>query len=202
MNYNNLKSRIEQLKGEKEKNYRDLQTHLKELVHYNQEFKYYEQALELIKIAAKETQNKLQYHISDITSLVMESIFDDPYTVDIDFVERRNKTECDIKLIKNDNPIHPYEGVEGGGLDVVSFALRIASWSMQNPKSARVMILDEPFKHLNIPNPERVGKMLKEISNKLNIQIIVVTHQKFLLDYADKGFLITMKDGISQVEEI
>lgn len=202
MNYNNLKSKLDRFKGEKEKNHRDLKKYLGELTHYNKEYKYYEQALELIKIAAKETQNKLQYHISDITSLVMESIFDDPYKIDVEFVERRNKTECDIKLIKDNNSIHPYEGIEGGGLDVVSFALRIASWSMQNPKSARIMILDEPFKHLNIPNPERVGEMLKEISDKLDIQIILVTHQKFLLDYADKGFLVVMKDGVSNVEEI
>jgi chromosome segregation ATPase len=43
--------------------------------------------------------------------------------------------------------------------------------------------------------------MIKEISTKLGIQFIVVTHNETLASAADKVFNVSIKKGISHVNE-
>jgi ABC-type sugar transport system ATPase subunit len=83
---------------------------------------------------------------------------------------------------------------------VAAFALRIASWSMQKPKSRNVIILDEPLKYLSENYQEKGSAMIKEISQRLGIQFIIVTHEQTLASYADKVFEVSIKKGVSQVK--
>ena len=161
----------------------------------------YEQAREVVREVGLKTQQSLQYHISDITSLALEAVFDDPYELIVEFVQRRNKTECDLLFGRNGNLIDPITGSGVGALDVASLALRVVAWSMQTPKSRNTIILDEPFRHLSEDMQERASMMLKELSDRLGIQFIVITHRTTLTEYADKVFTVTKRKRISKVKE-
>jgi DNA repair exonuclease SbcCD ATPase subunit len=149
-----------------------------------------------------QTMQQLQYHISDITSLALEAVFPDPYSLVVEFVQRRNKTECDLLFVRDDEKIDPLSASGGGTVDVASFALRIACWSMARPHSRNVMILDEPFKHLSENHQNQASLMIQELSKKLNLQFIIVTHKESLTSYADKIFKVSIKNGKSKVEAI
>lgn len=184
-----MKIQIEQtitktITGVREKK-RDLQRH--------------EKALSIIREVGLKTQQQLEVHISDITTLAQEAIFDDPYKVVVEFVQRRNKTECDITFERDGERINPLQASGGGPVDVAAFALRAASWSMQNPRSRNVLILDEPFRYLSVGLLPKAGEMLKQLSEKLDLQIIMVTHEEELAEMADKVFQVLMKRGKSIV---
>jgi DNA repair exonuclease SbcCD ATPase subunit len=87
-----------------------------------------------------------------------------------------------------------------GAVDVASFALRIASWSMARPRTDNVIILDEPFRFLSENYQERASNMLREVSQKLGIQLIIVTHETVLTTSADRIFEVSIKKGISQIK--
>ena len=88
----------------------------------------------------------------------------------------------------------------GGVVDLTAFALRIACYVLEN-NTDNVIILDEPFRFISRDLQERAGKILKTLSNKLGIQIIMVTHIKELIDCADKVFEVKKNaDGISEIE--
>jgi DNA repair exonuclease SbcCD ATPase subunit len=160
-----------------------------------------EKAQEIIRQVGLETQKQLQYHIEDVTSLALEGIFNEPYKIVLDFVERRGKTECDILFERNGERIDPMGSSGGGTVDVASFALRIASWSMQLPKKRNVIILDEPLRFLSKDNQERASEMIKQLSEKLKLQFIIVTHEPILTSYADKIFEVSIsKRGISKIK--
>ena len=161
--------------------------------------KQYEQAREIIREVGLKTQQQLQFHISNITSLALEAVFTDPYELLIEFVQRRNKTECDISFQREGNKIDPLTASGGGAVDVAAFALRLALWSMQTPKSNNVIILDEPLRFLSVAYQEKASQMIKELSEKLNLQFIIITHQPELCIYADKIFEVTQTDGVSKV---
>jgi DNA repair exonuclease SbcCD ATPase subunit len=154
----------------------------------------HEQAREVMREVAMITQSQLQYHISDITSLALNAVFPDPYELKVDFVKRRNKTECDIVFVRNEKEIDPMEASGVGAIDIASFVLRIASWSMSIPHSRNVIILDEPFRFLSKDYQEQASIMLKEVSQKLGIQMIIVTHEEILSNYADKTFEVSMRN--------
>ncbi|HQK37953.1 MAG TPA: hypothetical protein PLC81_09960 [Bacteroidales bacterium] len=147
------------------------------------------------------TQQQLQYHISDITTLALSAIFDDPYELIAEFTQRRNKTECDLYFSRDGEKTDPMSASGGGAVDVAAFALRIASWSMQRPKSNNVIILDEPLKYLSVNYQEKGSAMIKELSQRLGIQFIIVTHEPTLASYADRVFEVSIKRGVSQVKQ-
>ena len=92
------------------------------------------------------------------------------------------------------------EASGGGTVDVAAFALRIASWSMQNPKSNNTIVLDEPLKNLDASLQEKGSIMLKEVSKRLGIQFIIVTHEEVLTSFADKVFPVKIKNLISKIK--
>jgi ABC-type uncharacterized transport system YnjBCD ATPase subunit len=148
------------------------------------------------------TQQELQFHISDITSLALEAVFDDPYELKVEFVERRNKTECDLKFVRGDMEIDPMTASGVGAVDVASFALRIASWSMMRPRTRPTIILDEPFRFLSENYQDKASQMLKELSEKLGLQFIIVTHEQTLSSYADRTFEVSIHKGVSKVKQL
>lgn len=162
-----------------------------------------EKAREVIRQVGLKTQQQLSYNVSEIASLALDGILENPYKLDLDFVERRNKTECDISLTRGDLKIDPYDG-GGGAIDVASFALRVASWSMAMPKTRNVLILDEPFKHLKGEETNRrMLEMVKELSDKLGIQIIMVSDERVsreaTMAATDKLFVSKIRRGKTKI---
>jgi len=205
MNLQQLRNKLEQQKGQKLQIEQTIQSIKLSLAEKGRDLRRHEQAREIIREVGLKTQQQLQYHISDITSLALEAVFDNPYKLEVEFVQRRNKTECDLHFVRIGSKLDPLNSTGIGTVDVAAFALRIASWSMQNPKSRNVLILDEPFKHLRGEKEnEQVLQMIKDISTKLNIQIIMVGDVKvpkeIIAEYADKLFETSIHKGITKIK--
>lgn len=148
-------------------------------------------AREVINIVAKETQQQLEMRITNIVTMALAAVFPDPYEFKLVFNERRNQTEADLLLVRNGEELSPVDGAGGGVLDVVSFALRIAVLLMSGYR--RVIILDEPFRHLSADLQPKASEMMKMLSDKLGIQFIMVSHEEGIIDCADN--IITIKKG-------
>jgi len=88
----------------------------------------------------------------------------------------------------------------GGVADIASLALRIALWSIK--KTNPTIMLDEPCKFLHNPiYQEKASELLKEVSDRLGIQMIMVSDQQSLLKSADKVIEIVNVNGISIVKD-
>ncbi len=201
MTTQNLRNKLEQQKGQRsqiENNLTSLRTEVKGI---DKQLVLHEKAREIVRDVGIRTQQQLQFHISDITSLALEAVFNDPYELKVEFVQRRNKTECDLLFVRDNLVIDPIGASGVGAIDIAAFALRIASWSMQRPHTRNTIILDEPFKHLSVDLQDRASAMIKEISDKLGIQFIVITHDPTLASYADRVFEVSIKKGISHVKQ-
>ena len=157
-------------------------------------------ALEIIQVTAKLTQQQLEIHISELVSLALEAVFPNPYKMVLKFETRRNRSEADLLLQDEDgNLLSPMDAVGGGVVDVAAMSLRVALFSLIRPKPRSVMILDEPFRFLSSDLQSRASVMLHELSEKLGIQFIIVTHEKELLESANKIFQVEIKNGTSFV---
>jgi len=176
-----------------------------ELASSKKSLRYHQKAREVIRQVGLKTQQQLSYNVGEITSMALESVLQDPYQLKLDFVERRNKTECDIIFTRRGIDIDPFSG-GGGAIDVASFSLRIASWVMSSSKSRNTLILDEPFKHLKGEETNRrMLLMLKQISEKLGIQIIMVSDERVsreaTIESTDRLFETTIKEGVTEVKQ-
>ncbi len=154
-----------------------------------------------VQTVAKETQQKIEFEISNLVSMALASVFPDPYEVQLKFVERRNATEADIIFLKNGNETDDILNNGGGGVaDIASFALRVALWKIK--KSRPTFILDEPDKFLHNPGyQEKASLMMKELCDKMGIQIIMVSDQANIIAAADNIIRVEQENGISIVGE-
>ncbi len=199
-----IRNELEQRKGQRIRTEKSIDDLKEEIKQNKRSHRRHEQAREVIREVGLKTQQELQWHISDITSLALEAVFNDPYELVAEFVQRRNKTECDLYFERDNNRMDPLSASGGGAVDVAAFALRVASWSMQHPRSRAVLVLDEPFKHLKGEKENhRVLEMIKQISEKLKTQIIMVSDERIpredIIAAADKVFETKIRKGITQV---
>ncbi len=204
-NLKQLRNKVEQLKGSKNNLLQQIKQHDQEIKSLQKDLRNHEKAREIIREVGLKTQQQLQYNISEITSMALESVMEYPYNLEVEFVQRRNKTECDLYFVRDGDKIDPLDG-GGGAVDIAAFALRVASWSMENPRSRPVLILDEPFKHLKGEEANRrMLGMVREISHKLGIQIIMVSDERVsrdaTIEATDKLFEADMKNGKTKIIE-
>jgi DNA repair exonuclease SbcCD ATPase subunit len=196
-----LRNKLEQLKGQKQSVERSLITTQQELKDKTISLHKHEQAKEIIRTVGMQTQSQLEVNISDIASLALDSVFGyTAYRLGISFVQRRNKTECDLYFERDGNKVDPLTASGVGAVDVAAFALRIASWSMCKPRSRSTIILDEPFRFLSENYQEQASMMLREISTKLGIQFLIISHNETLASGADRTFNVSIRKGISNVK--
>lgn len=202
MNLKEIRVFIERKKGQKE----EVESRLLELsetvTKTEKEIKCTEKAQAIIQKVAKDTQQELEYHISDIVSMALDTIFDEDYKFKINFIVKRNKTECELLFEKDGELMNPLEDDAGGAVDIASFALRIALWTLQAPRSRNTIILDEPFRFLSRDLIPRAALLLKELSQRLNLQFLVVSHIEGLTEEADRVFHVKLKKGVSRVKTI
>lgn len=194
-----MRLELERRKGQRDQVLKDLERQEADnKTHYLQSL-YCEEAQTVIIEVAKITQSELEYHIGDLVTLALASVFDDPYEMGIEFVQRRNRTECDLFFIKDGKRVDPMTASGGGAVDVASFALRLSLWSLANPRTRNTIVFDEPFRFLSKGLQPKASSMLKDISEKLNLQVIMVTHSEDLVDGADKIMNVYQRRGISYI---
>lgn len=151
-------------------------------------------AQRIIQEVAKQTQKEIKLYISNLVSLALATVYDDPYTFDLDFIEKRGRTEAVPYFIRNGKLYLPGKETGGGPVDIASFALRLSLWCLN--KSASTFILDEPFGDLDEEAIPRTIELLKKLSKKFNMQFIIITHNKELARLANREFVIRKHENV------
>jgi len=204
MNLTEFRQKLERKKGQAEQINADLKATQKSIHDLEKEISFSEKAQAIIIAVAKLTQEELEYRITEPVSLALAAVYDDSaYKMAAYFdITGRGTTECRLGFERDGNFKNPFDASGGGPVDVASFALRVGSLSLESPKCRPVLFLDEPFKWISRNKMPLAGMMLKEISEKLNLQIIMVTHIPELIEAADKLFEVTINKGFSSIKEI
>ncbi|GAF16678.1 LOW QUALITY PROTEIN: chromosome segregation ATPase [Bacillus sp. JCM 19046] len=70
------------------------------------------------------------------------------------------------------------------------------------PRQAGPLLLDEPGKHVSGEYTHYLYEFLKSLATMFGRQIIMITHNQHLTESGDKAFVVSIRDGISDLEEI
>ena len=163
------------------------------------DIKFQEEARAIFQRAAELTQSKLSVHLSDLVSLALKSVFEEPYKFLVRFISKRGNTECELLFVDDKgNEYQPLNSCGYGPADVASFALKVSYWALGNYRP--LLLIDEPFKHLSTNYKNKTSEMVKNLSTELGLQFIIITHSEALASHADKIFTVSQKNGISSLE--
>jgi DNA repair ATPase RecN len=166
--------------------------------------KEYGKALEdsgvILQEIAVQTQRELEFRISHLVTCALEAVFDDPYEFRVHFDIKRGQTSVSFGFFRDGFEVDPMNGAGVGAVDVASFALRLSVLGLIGGKVDRVLILDEPFKHLSVDLQDRAGEILRDLSHEMGVQVIMITHEDRIADYADRTFQVVRSHGVSQCQ--
>jgi hypothetical protein len=156
----------------------------------------------LVQKVAKETQEQLKFQIEDIVKTCIDTCFPDEYDFKVEFEIKRGKTECALKFYKNGHEIDDLLESGGGGVvDVASLGLRVAAWCLGN--TANTLVLDEPGKFVSRCLVRQFADVIKVLSEKLGLQIIMVSHIPEFIENSEKVFGVKLqKEGKWEVSKV
>jgi DNA repair exonuclease SbcCD ATPase subunit len=138
------------------------------------------QARELSQSIAQEVQLRAYKAVASVVSRCLETVFDEPYTFKMDFVQRRGRTEVVLAFERDGVELDPMTASGGGVVDVASFALRMAAILISKSQGRRMLVLDEPFKFVSEQYRPMIRELLEVLSKELGVQILMVTHMNEL----------------------
>lgn len=204
MTVEKIKTMFQSCKGIDFQLQKDIETYKNKSQQLNERLKLLEQSQAFLQKVAQETQQHLKFQVEDIVNLALETCFPGEYTFQILFNIARGKTDAELVFLdqKTGRPVDPMNASGGGVVDLTTFALRIACYALEQGTD-NVIVLDEPFRFLSRDLQQRAGEILKTLSQRMQLQIIMVSHIGEIIDVADKVFEVRKgEDGISKVKEI
>lgn len=204
LDFQRMKNIFLQSKGVKKQIEDMIQLDKLSLVDFNNRLYNLEKAQVFLQNVAQETQNQLKFRIEDIVNMALETCFPDEYDFQLNFNVSRGKTDCELVFLskRTGREIDPMNASGGGVVDVACFALRTACYVLEQGID-NVIVLDEPMKFVSEDLRERVCEVIKNLSEKLGIQFIIVTHIPEFVEIADRVFKVHKgEDGRSVVERV
>ena len=192
-----MRQKINETLANRKRLFEDLDTVIASLSETESQIKDNLEQRDIARKAARLVQDNLAAKLSGIVTKALSTVFEEPIEFIVEFVERRGVSECDLRLKIGDD-IYDILNEQGGGVaDVCSMCLQMAFIMMSQVK--RVLIIDEPARHMDSVAQERFILVLQELCKELDFTIIMVTHSQAFADNADKVFKVVKKGGISYV---
>lgn len=154
-----------------------------------------EEAAKLLAGYADERQEKVLNTIQEIASLGLSQVFDEPIELILKQVVKARRVEMVVNIKTGELETSIMEARGGGLAAVAGFLLRVCVL-LFTPEARRLMFLDEVFAHLSEDYIERMAEFLRELCDKKDLQIILVTHQPEFAEAAEKVYRIE-KTGLN-----
>lgn len=198
--------KIENKIGERDRIKTEIEKLKEELNSIQSKREIYLKAKKILELAYEKLRVSTMQGIENLVNRALKTIYKD-LTFKIELDEERNRNVAK-PLIRKEGENYYFEGdpleTSGGTVSqIISLALRISILEKSiNPKFEGPLILDEPLTFLDEGSKKIVGEFLKKVSEVLNRQIILITHDRILMEIGDKSFYFKIVDGVTKVEEI
>jgi DNA repair exonuclease SbcCD ATPase subunit len=180
MSFDDYKQRIEQLKARRQLAAEHVDREQVALQEAQDEEQSVLEAQRVAQAVAQAVQQQAHEQIARVVSRSLAAVFDDPYEFRVHFEQKRGKTEARLSFERNGFQVDPLSAAGGGVVDVAAFALRLACLMLSRPPRRRLLILDEPFRFLSVENCERMRQLLELLSEEMDVQFVITTHQRRL----------------------
>jgi len=183
----------------KRKDLKSLRDEKEELVVYRDDLIDSREIMSAVGILA---QQELKEILENLVTEALQVVFDETYSFSVEDVVQRNKAETNFFVVMSGSKMSLKDELGCGVLDVVSFVLRVILWAVASNKTRNTMVLDEPAKFVSRDKRPAFGEMMRKMSDLLDIQFVMVTHEPEFIQIADKSYSISQEDGISEVKEV
>ncbi len=202
---NNIENEINVEKGKRSV----IEEQLKEAYSEIEKLEKYNDILSKVIVLFQKTsaygREQAKRQIEELVTKCLQFVLETDIEFLIEITESRNIPQAEFYVVSN------YDGysvktkpelARGGGIvDIISIALRIAFIQIHRPGIEGPLIFDEPGKHVSDDYIFNLGEFLKKSSSMFKRQVIMVTHNRHLSEICDSSYIVSNRNGISNVEK-
>lgn len=147
----------------------------------------FEKAKTYILELSKQSQEDKKDYIEYIVTLFLQMVFGESYKAKIIIDEKYDQQEVSFFFDRDGDLIEVRSDLEcGGAIDIYSFGLRIAVQSLEAETEPIIFIDEKIFHNVDKKKLPLSASILKKVSEMLDIQIVLITHEEDLSNIADK----------------
>lgn len=147
-------------------------------------------------------RKELEQRVEALVDYGVQAVFGPSYRFKVTSELRGKAVRTEFWLVEDGLELPLLDATGGGVGDVVAFLLRVVILCLSRPVQRRVLVLDEPFKFVSASHFPTLTALLQELSQTLELQLIMVTHKPELLDAASTIIRVQKTDAgaVAQLE--
>lgn len=157
-----------------------------------------QETVQLLTALADQRRDYMKSKVEDLVTFGISAVFGIPYQFFFEVDENRGLRSMTPKVSLNGEVMDIVNAHGGGLVVVIGFLLRVVTLALLGNKY-KVMLLDETFSHVSEVYLEPLSMLIKTVTSRLGIQIILVSHQEILTAAADKVYEVRLVNGNAQV---
>ncbi len=162
-------------------------------------------AIEFVEKVASEERSNIKRRAEELISGCLHKVFDDTYGIEFEYCMKRARTSVEVYcLIRCEDGLvvrRGIDGIGGGVADAISLPLKLIVLLNDNALD-RVLVIDEPGKHLSSEHVPLFAEFLRDVAKKLDVQIIMSSHHTCMDKYADSINEVRLEGSRSIVERV
>lgn len=145
----------------------------------------------LVQRFSEGIQTGVVQRFEDLLTRGVRQIFNKEYSVSIEFATQGNTLNADFFMTLPDGKKVNLAKGEGGGMrDLVAVLQRILYLVLEPTRPAKLLLLDENLKALDVGRAPAAFTFIKELCHELDIQVIFVTHQQAATEIDGDGMKV------------
>lgn len=197
-----LQSRVEILKQKLIEAKTDIGTIAGSIAVYDQSSETLTHAMDLMKSLSFVQADRVRQFVANLVTAGVQDVFETDWEVLLIEEQKHGQRSLDIILKQGDIEASVPDGCGGGVSQVISVLVQIALVYLLRSKVQQIVFLDESLSHLARNYHPAAARVLKQVAEDLNIQIVLVAHSELLLAEADMAYEFVLKDGKTHVKRI
>jgi DNA repair exonuclease SbcCD ATPase subunit len=146
-------------------------------------------AAEVLKRIGEQKKQATIEMFERVVTFALREVFGFTYQFSIE-VSSQGRVATKFKLMDGEVERDIMTSFGGGVIDVVAFVLKALMLASTRPRRAKVMYMDETFKHVSPEYVPNVAKLLQSLTQQLEMQFVLVSHKAEFLEVADNAYLL------------
>lgn len=163
------------------------------------------ETIDFIQKIALQQRQQVKQKVQKLITSCLQQVYDDSYSVQFNYGIKGSKTSVDIVLVRKckDGLVvrRGIQGIGGGVADSISLPLKLIVL-LNDKEYEKILITDEPGKHLDLQRVPKFANFVKRISEQLCVQVIMSSHHEVMDSFADTVNLVTIDGSLSSVQKI
>jgi len=164
------------------------------------------EALTFLEEVANSRRGSMKGRIETVLTEALQLVYGPTRSIELTYAVKNNRSHLDFELVKETKAGEVRRVLDGTGTglgvsDTVSVPLRLLVL-LGSKASDRVCLLDECYKHVNIERVPLVVQFLHVLTERLGMQVILLSHHQQLRGEVDAAFEVKEGDETSEVRRV